>query len=77
LVYSLAEKDSKDIKTNTTGKHLIVNRLHKGGFGVAMWAWASWIDHQRLLASDLNAASLSLPGMISLANPTWRKHSTI
>jgi len=30
-----------------------------------------------LLASSLKATSLSLPGMISLVDPTWRKHSTI
>jgi len=34
-------------------------------------------DHQSLLARCLKAPSLSLLGMISLADPTWRKHSTI
>jgi len=34
-------------------------------------------DHQSLLASSLKATSLSLPNMISLSDPIWRKHSTI
>ena len=29
-------------------------------------------DHQNLFASSLNATSLSLPGIISLAESTWR-----
>jgi len=33
--------------------------------------------HQYFLASSLKATSLSLPWMISLADLTWRKHSTI
>ena len=34
-------------------------------------------DHMSILVSSLKATSLSLPEMISLADPTWRKHSTI
>ena len=34
-------------------------------------------DHKRLFASSLKASSESFPGMISLADPTWRRHSTI
>ena len=47
----------------------------KGGQGVGYLV--KIVDRQSLLASSLNAISLSLPGTISLADPTWRKHSTI
>ena len=34
-------------------------------------------DHMSFLASSLKATSLSLPGTISLSDPTWRKHKII
>jgi len=46
-------------------------------FGRESGHWPHGGDDQSLLANSLNVTSLSLPGMISLADPTWRKHSII
>jgi len=45
----------------------------KPGLGEGKWGG----DHQSFLASSLKATSLSLPGMISLGDPTTREHNTI
>jgi len=52
-------------------------KLQKRGQGKGGGYLVKIEDHMSILVSSLKATSLSLPEMISLADPTWRKHSTI
>jgi len=75
------EKKKKEEGRTKEGRRKVTSTLKEDqgkrfGMEVGLGFMAGGV-HQGFLASSLNAPSLSLLGMISWSDPTWRKHSII